>query len=58
MEVNQIRLQDGFYKVNDSFVQSWRVEGNSIELKDPYESINFMPTLEYGDFGKMIHKDL
>jgi len=56
MEVNQIRLQDGFYKVNDSFVQSWRVEGNSIELKDPYESINFMPTLEYGDFGPVSEK--
>ena len=53
MEDNQIRLQDGVYKVNDSFVQSWRVEGEKIVVKDPFDAFDLMPSMEYGDFGKI-----
>ena len=53
MEANQIRLQDGFYKVNDSFAQSWKIEGEKIVMKDPYDAFDLMPSLKYGDFGKL-----
>ena len=53
MEANQIRLQDGFYKVNDSFAQSWKIEGEKIVMEDPYDAFDLMPSLKYGDFGKI-----
>jgi len=58
MEANQIRLQDGFYKVNDSFAQSWKIEGDGekISIKDPFDAFDMKPTLKYGDFGAVSEK--
>merc|ERR1712029_837733 len=56
MEDNQIKLLDGVYKVNDSFVQSWRVEGEKIVVKDPFDAFDLMPSMEYGDFGAVSEK--
>ena len=53
MEDNQIRLQDGFYKVNDGFAQSLKVEGEKVVMKDPFDAFDFKPSLKYGDFGKI-----
>ena len=52
MEDNQIKLLDGFYKVKDNFIQWWKVDGDSFDMKDPFEAMDFKPSLEYGDFGK------
>ena len=51
-ENSKLRLLDGYYKVNDNFIQTWKVEGTSLEMKDPYDSFDFgKASIEYGDFG-------
>ena len=46
-ENSELRLLDGYYKVNDNFIQTWKVE-----MKDPYDSFDFgKASIEYGDFG-------
>merc|ERR1711973_628606 len=57
VEDNQIRLQDGVYKVNDSFVQSWRVEGEKIVVKDPFDAFDLMPSMEYGEMKPIFYHD-
>ena len=39
-------------KVNDHFVNTWKVDGANFVMKDPYDSLDFNESLEYGDFGK------
>jgi len=56
MEDNQIKLLDGFYKVKDNFIQWWKVDGDSFDMKDPFEAMDFKPSLEYGDFGAVSPK--
>ena len=52
MEDNQIKLVDGYYKCHESLMVSWKVDGDTIECKDPHEIYDFNPVIEYGDFGK------
>lgn len=56
IEDNQIKLLDGFYKVKDNFIQWWKVDGDSFDMKDPFEAMDFKPSLEYGDFGAVSPK--
>ena len=45
------RLLDGYYRVNGTFAQSWRVDGDTVEVKDAHNSFDYRPRIEYGDFG-------
>ena len=38
-------------KVKDHFIHTWKVDGANFEMKDPYDSMDFNASLEYGDFG-------
>ena len=51
MEDNQIKLLDGYYKVNDYFVQSWKVDGDNFKMKDAHDALDFGASVAYGDFG-------
>merc|ERR1719300_1793006 len=53
MEDNQIKFLDGFYKVKDNFIQWWKVDGDSFDMKDPFEAMDFKPSLENGEL-KMV----
>ena len=37
VEDNQIKLLDGYYKCHESLMVSWKVDGDTIECKDPHE---------------------
>ena len=52
MKESQVKLLDGFYKVNGTFTKSWKIDGNKIDVKDAHDSFDFKPRFEYGDFGK------
>ena len=52
IQESQVKLLDGFYKVNGTFTKSWKIDGNKIEVKDAHDSFDFKPRFEYGDFGK------
>ena len=57
MEDNQIKLLDGYYKVNNSFFESWKVTGTDIKPKDPHDIYDIPMTVSYGDFGKLIFRE-
>ena len=44
-------MLDGYYRVNGTFAQSWRVDGDAVEVKDAHNSFDYRPRIEYGDFG-------
>ena len=48
---NQIKLLDGYYKVNDSIFESWKVMGDDIKPKDPHNIYDIPMSVVYGDFG-------
>ena len=52
MDDKQIKLLDGYYRVNDYYIHWWKVDGDSFDMKDPSEAMDYKPSLEYGDFGK------
>ena len=57
MEENKkARLLDGYYKANDAFVVSWKVDGDNIDWKDAHDTYDFTPKLKYGDFGDVNDK--
>ena len=50
---SQVKLLDGYYKPKQvTLVQHWKVDGDKIECEDPYNTYDFRPSFEYGDFGK------
>ena len=51
IEDGQIKLLDGYYKVNNSIFESWKVTGVNIKPKDPHEIYDIPMTVAYGDFG-------
>ena len=51
MEDNQIKLLDGYYKVNDNIFESWKVTGTDIKPKDPHDIYDIPMSVTYGDFG-------
>ena len=53
LEDNQIKLLDGYYKVHESLMTSWKVDGENIECKDAQDTYDFKPSIQYGDFGKL-----
>ena len=55
MEDNQMKLLDGYYKVNESVFVTWKVDGDKIECKDAYDTYDYKPKLQYGDFGTFIN---
>jgi len=56
MEDNQMKLLDGYYKVNESVFVTWKVDGDKIECKDAYDTYDYKPILQYGDFGEASDK--
>jgi len=56
LEDNQMKLLDGYYKVNESLFVTWKVDGDKIECKDAYDTYDYKPTLHYGDFGEASDK--
>ena len=55
MENNQMKLLDGYYKVNEAHFVTWKVDGEKIDCKDAYDTYDYKPTLHYGDFGTILH---
>ena len=53
LDDNQIKLLDGYYKVHESLMVSWKVDGENIECKDAQDTYDFKPSIQYGDFGKL-----
>ena len=52
-DMSQVKLLDGYYKPKQvTLVQHWKVDGDKIECEDPYNTYDFRPSFEYGDFGK------
>ena len=51
IEDGQIQLLDGYYKVNNSFFESWKVTGTDIKPKDPHNIYDIPMSVVYGDFG-------
>ena len=54
IEDNQIKLLDGYYKVNNSVFESWKVTGTDIKPKDPHAIYDVPMSVEYGDFGRFL----
>ena len=55
---NQIKLLDGYYKVNDSIFESWKVMGDDIKPKDPHNIYDIPMSVTYGDFGIILFMEL
>ena len=56
LDDNQIKLLDGYYKVHESLMTSWKIDGENIECKDAQDTYDFKPAIQYGDFGKFTVK--
>ena len=51
----QIKLLNGFYKVDGHFLPLWRIDGNKLYMKDGWDILSSFfsdCSVEYGEFGK------